>query len=160
MQRITLLCVGKLKERFYAGAAAEYQKRLSRYCKLDVVELPEERLPEDPSPAQIEAALAREASAIRGKLPPSATLAALCVEGRERSSEDLAGLLARWANRGESRVVFLLGGSFGIHESLKAEAAEKLSMSRMTFPHHLARVMLLEQLYRAYQINAGTRYHK
>ena len=72
MQRITLLCVGKLKERFYAGAAAEYQKRLSRYCKLDVVELPEERLPEDPSPAQIEAALAREASAIRGKLPPSA----------------------------------------------------------------------------------------
>ncbi len=160
MQRITLLCVGKLKEKFYAEAAAEYVKRLSRYCKLDIVELPEERLPEGPSPAQIDAALAKEAEAIRGKLPPSCTLAALCVEGRERSSEDLAELMARWANRGESRVVFLIGGSHGLHESVKAEAAEKLSMSPMTFPHHLARVMLLEQIYRAYQINAGTRYHK
>lgn len=160
MQRVTLLCVGKLKEKFYADAAAEYAKRLSRYCKLDIVELPEERLPEDPSPAQIDAALAKEAEAIRGKLPPSATLVALCVEGRERSSEGLAELMARWAGRGESRVVFLIGGSHGLHASLKAQAAEKLSMSPMTFPHHLARVMLLEQIYRAYQINAGTRYHK
>nr|WP_325212741.1 23S rRNA (pseudouridine(1915)-N(3))-methyltransferase RlmH [uncultured Oscillibacter sp.] len=160
MQRITLLCVGKLKEKFYAGAAAEYQKRLSRCCKLEIVELPEERLPEDPSPAQIEAALAREAEAIRAKLPPSAILAALCVEGRERSSEDLARLMNEWANRGESRVVFLIGGSHGLHGSVKEEAAERISMSPMTFPHHLARVMLLEQIYRAYQINAGTRYHK
>ena len=160
MQRITLLCVGKLKEKFYREAAAEYQKRLSRYCRLEIVELPEERLPEDPSPAQIEAALFREAENIRGKLPPAAVLAALCVEGRERSSEDLARLLARWAGGGESRVVFLIGGSHGLHASLKAQAAERLSMSPMTFPHHLARVMLLEQIYRAYQINAGTRYHK
>ena len=160
MQRITLLCVGKLKEKFYAGAAAEYQKRLSRYCRLDIVELPEERLPEAPSPAQIDAALAREAEAVRGKLPPSAALVALCVEGRERSSEDLAALMAGWANRGENRLAFLIGGSHGLHASLKAQAAEKLSMSPMTFPHHLARVMLLEQIYRAYQINAGTRYHK
>jgi 23S rRNA (pseudouridine1915-N3)-methyltransferase len=160
MQRITLLCVGKLKEKFYAGAAAEYGKRLSRYCKLDIIELPEERLPEDPSPAQIGAALLKEAEAVRGKLPPSCILVALCVEGRERSSEDLARLLAGWANRGESRVVFLIGGSHGLHESVKAEAAERLSMSPMTFPHHLARVMLLEQIYRAFQINAGTKYHK
>ena len=160
MQRITLLCVGKLKEKFYAEAAAEYVKRLSRFCKLEIVELPEERLPEDPSPAQIDAALSREAEAIRGKLPPSSTVAALCVEGRQRSSEELARLMAAWAGRGEGRLVFLIGGSHGLHASVKAQAAEALSMSPMTFPHHLARVMLLEQIYRAFQIGAGTRYHK
>lgn len=164
MQRITLLCVGKLKEKFYSEAAAEYAKRLSRYCKLEIVELPEERLPEDPSPAQIDAALWKEAESIRRKLPPSSRLIALCVEGRLRSSEELARLMAGWASgadRGmEKGLAFLIGGSFGLHESIKAQAAEKLSMSPMTFPHHLARVMLLEQIYRACQINAGTRYHK
>ena len=160
MQRVTVLCVGKLKERFYAEAAAEYQKRLTRYCKLDILELPEERLPEDPSPAQIEAALAREAEVIRRKLPPAACLIALCVEGRTRSSQELAQLMAAWASRGEKHLVFLIGGSFGLHPSIKAEAAAQLSMSPMTFPHHLARVMLLEQIYRAYQINAGPKYHK
>ena len=160
MQRVSVFCVGKLKERFYVDAAAEYVKRLSRYCKLDVVELPEERLPETPSPAQIDAALAKEAEAVRAKLPPGASLIALCVEGTLGSSEDLAHLLSAWANRGERHLVFLIGGSFGLHPSLKAEAAARLSMSPMTFPHHLARVMLLEQIYRAYQINAGTRYHK
>ena len=164
MQRITLLCVGKLKEKFYAEAAAEYAKRLSRYCKLEIVELPEERLPEHPSQAQIDAALRKEAASIRGKLPPSSRLVVLCVEGRLRSSEELAQTMAAWgagAERGlEKRLVFLIGGSFGLHESIKAEAWTKLSMSPMTFPHHLARVMLLEQIYRACQINAGTRYHK
>ena len=164
MQRITLLCVGKLKERFYAEAAAEYAKRLGRYCRLETVELPEERLPEDPSPAQIDAALWKEAESIRRKLPPSSRLIALCVEGRLRSSEELAGLLSAWAagadGGGEKGLAFLIGGSFGLHESMKAQAADKLSMSPMTFPHHLARVMLLEQIYRACQINAGTKYHK
>ncbi len=160
MQKVTVLCVGKLKEKFYADAAAEYAKRLSRYCKLDIVELPEERLPDSPSPAQIDAALAREAEAIRAKLPPSASLIALCVEGRMRSSEELARLMATWANRGEKQLVFLIGGSFGLHPSIKSQAWAQLSMSPMTFPHHLARVMLLEQIYRAYQINAGTKYHK
>ena len=157
---MTLLCVGKLKEKFYADAAAEYVKRLSRYCKLTLLELPEERLPENPSQAQIDGALEREAEAIRGRLPASSCLIALCVEGRERSSEELARLMETWAGRGEKQLVFLIGGSFGLHPSIKAQAAERLSMSPMTFPHHLARVMLLEQIYRAYQINAGTRYHK
>ena len=94
MQKVTVLCVGKLKERFYAEAAAEYAKRLSRYCKLEILELPEERLPEDPSPALIDAALAREAAAVRGKLPAGAALVALCVEGEARSSEDLARQMA------------------------------------------------------------------
>lgn len=160
MQKVTILCVGKLKEKFYADAVAEYSKRLSRFCRLEILELAEERLPEDPSPAQIEAALSKEADAIRGKLPASALLIALCVEGKLRSSEELAKLFAESANQGESHIVFLIGGSFGMHPSIKAQAAIKLSMSPMTFPHHLARVMLLEQVYRAYQINAGSKYHK
>ena len=160
MQKVTILCVGKLKEKFYADAVSEYSKRLSRFCKLDIVELNEERLPEDPSPAQIEAALSREADTIRAKLPPAAMAVALCVEGKQRSSEELARLMADSASRGVSHLVFLIGGSFGLHSSIKELAAVRLSMSPMTFPHHLARVMLLEQIYRAYQINAGTKYHK
>ena len=153
MQKVTILCVGKLKEKFYIDAAAEYVKRLSRFCKLELVELPEERLPEDPSPAQIEAALLKEAAAIRAKLPSGAALIALCVEA-------LARQMAAWASQGVGHLVFLIGGSFGLHPSIKAEARLRLSMSPMTFPHHLARVMVLEQIYRAYQINAGTKYHK
>ena len=143
MQRITVLCVGKLKEKFYADAAAEYIKRLSRYCKLDVIELPETRLPEDPSPAEIQKALA-----------------AMCIEGKTCSSEALSKKLADFALEGKSRVTFLIGGSFGLDETLKKQADWRLSMSPMTFPHHLARVMLLEQIYRACQIAEGTRYHK
>ena len=160
MQKVTVLCVGKLKEKFYIDAAAEYAKRLSRFCKLELVELPEERLPEDPSPAQIEAALLKESAAIRAKLPAGAALIALCVEGELRSSEALARQMAAWAGQGVSQLVFLIGGSFGLHSSIKGSAKLRLSMSPMTFPHHLARVMVLEQIYRAYQINAGTRYHK
>ena len=160
MQRVSVICVGKLKERFYTEAAAEYLKRLSRCCKAEVIELPEERLPEDPSPAQIEAALAREADAVRAKLPAGCLLIAMCVEGQERSSEALARYLAEAAARGAGHIVFLIGSSYGMHPSLKQQADLRLSMSPMTFPHHLLRVMLLEQIYRAYQINAGSKYHK
>ena len=160
MQKVTLLCVGKLKEKFYMDAAAEYAKRLSRFCRLELTELPEERLPEDPSPAQVEAALLKEAAAIRARLPSGAALIALCVEGELRSSEALARQLDAWASQGVGQLVFLIGGSFGLHPSIKGSAKLRLSMSPMTFPHHLARVMVLEQIYRAYQINAGTKYHK
>ena len=160
MQKVTILCVGKLKEKFYAEAAAEYMKRLTRFCRAEIIELPEERLPEDPAPAQIEAALAKEAETIRGKIPQGALVIAMCVEGKLWSSEELARQMTGWANRGGSHLVFLVGGSFGLHPSVKALAEARLSMSPMTFPHHLARVMLLEQVYRAYQINAGSRYHK
>lgn len=159
MQRITVLCVGKLKEKFYADAAAEYGKRLSRYCKLEIVELPETRLPEDPSPAEIKKALASEAAAIRQKLEGGAVVA-MCIEGQTCSSEALSKKLAAFALEGKSRVTFLIGGSFGLDETLKRQADWRLSMSPMTFPHHLARVMLLEQIYRACQIAEGTRYHK
>ena len=160
MLSVYLICVGKLKEKFYQDACAEYIKRLSPYCRLTLVELPEEKLPQDPSQAQIDAALEKESQAIRAKLPPSTSLVCLCVEGRLRSSEELARYLADSAAQGASHIVFLIGSSFGMHESLKRQAALRLSMSPMTFPHHLLRVMLLEQIYRAYQINAGSRYHK
>ena len=159
MQRITVLCVGKLKEKFYADAAAEYIKRLSRYCKIEVTELPETRLPEDPSPAEIKRALAAEANAIRQKLEGGAVVA-MCIEGQTCSSEALSKKLAAFALEGKSKMTFLIGGSFGLDETLKKQADWRLSMSPMTFPHHLARVMLLEQIYRACQITEGTRYHK
>ena len=159
MQRITVLCVGKLKEKFYADAAAEYCKRLSRYCKIEVTELPETRLPEDPSPAEIKKALAAEANAIRQKLEGGAVVA-MCIEGQTCSSEALSKKLAAFALEGKSKVTFLIGGSFGLDETLKKQADWRLSMSPMTFPHHLARVMLLEQISRACQIAEGTRYHK
>ena len=160
MQKVTIICTGKLKEKFYLDAAAEYAKRLSRFCTLTILELPEERLPESPSPAQIEAALAREADAVRAKLPAGCLLIAMCVEGQERSSEALARYLAEAAARGAGHIVFLIGSSYGMHHSLKQQADLRLSMSPRTFPHHLLRVMLLEQIYRAYQINAGSKYHK
>ncbi len=160
MQRVMVICVGKLKERFYIDASAEYVKRLSRYCRLELVELPEQRLPESPSPAEIARALAREAEAIRAKLPPASSLAAMCIEGKLHSSEDLARLLRDAASGGEKCLAFVIGSSFGLDEELKKEAWVRLSMSPMTFPHHLARVMLLEQIYRGFQINEGGKYHK
>ena len=160
MQRVTILCVGKLKEKFYMDAAAEYSKRLSRHCRLELIELAEQRLPEAPSPAEIGAALEREAAAIRERLPKSGALVAMCVEGVLLSSQELARRLMRFGLDGNSQITFLIGGSFGLHQSLKDQADLRLSMSPMTFPHHLARVMLLEQLYRGYQILEGSRYHK
>lgn len=160
MLKVHLICVGKMKEKFYVEAAAEYTKRLSAYCKLTVTELAEVKLPQNPTLGQIEQALAREAEAIRAKLPPSASLVALCVEGKERSSQELAQMMAQWEHSAEKHLVFLIGGSYGLHPSVKAQAWEKLSMSPMTFPHHLARVMLLEQIYRGFKINEGSSYHK
>lgn len=160
MIRISLLCVGKLKEKFYASACAEYSKRLMSFCRLELTELPEEKLPETPSPAQIDAALAKEAAAILDKVPKGARLIALCVEGDLLSSRQLADTLERWEGQGVSALALVIGGSFGLHPSVKEAAALRLSMSPMTFPHHLARVMVLEQLYRAFQIRKGTRYHK
>ena len=160
MLSVYLICVGKLKEKFYRDACAEYQKRLGGYCKLTLIELPEERLPAAPSRAQIDAALEKEAAAVRSKLPTGASVVALCIEGDLCSSEDLSALLAGWAQTGQKHLVFLIGGSYGLHPSLKALAWRRLSMSPMTFPHHLARVMLLEQIYRGFKIGEGSGYHK
>ena len=160
MLSVHLICVGKLKEKFYQEACAEYVKRLSAYCRLTLVELPEEKLPKEPSQAQIDQALAKEAQAIRSKLPPGSSVIALCIEGKERSSEDFAKLLSTWEHSSAKHLVFVIGGSYGLDTALKGEAWARLSMSPMTFPHHLARVMLLEQLYRAFKIQEGASYHK
>ena len=160
MQKITVLCVGKLKEKFYLDATAEYAKRLSRYCKLDILELPESRLPEEPSPAQIQQALDAEAAAITAKLPKGGALVALCIEGAPCSSEEMSRKMQQLAVSGKTQLTFLIGGSVGLDEDLKRQADWRLSMSPMTFPHHMARIMLLEQIYRAYQIAGGTKYHK
>lgn len=160
MQKVTVLCVGKLKEKFYADAVAEYSKRLKRHCTLEIVELPESRLPEDPSPAEIRQALAAEAELIEARFPKGGAVIAMCIEGKELSSPALAEKVQQFGLNGASQLTFLIGGSVGLDESLKKKADLRLSMSPMTFPHHLARIMLLEQIYRAYQILAGSRYHK
>ena len=160
MQKVTVLCVGKMKEKFYIDAASEYVKRLGRHCKIEIIELPEQRLSDNPAQAEIDAALAREAAMIAEKLPKGGAVIAMCIEGKLLSSEDLSQRLSRFALDGKSQLTFLIGGSVGLHPSLKEQADLRLSMSPMTFPHHLARVMLLEQIYRGYQILEGSRYHK
>lgn len=160
MFEITLITMGKLKEKFYTAAAAEYEKRLQGYCKFQLLELPEVRLPEDPSPAEIAAGLEKEAQSIFAKIPKSAWFCVLTPEGKIISSEDLAGKMKEVKLAGKSSACFLIGSSFGISPAVKAKADFQLSMGKMTFPHHLARIMVLEQLYRAEAIQAGSKYHK
>lgn len=160
MFSITLITVGKLKEKFYLSAAAEYEKRMRGYCQFQLLELPESRLPDDPSPAQISAGLEKEADLILSKLPKGAWFCTLTPEGKLLSSEDLADKMKEIKLSGKSSTCFLIGSSFGIAPRIKAMADFKLSMSPMTFPHHLARIMVLEQLYRAEAIQAGSKYHK
>jgi len=157
---VTLICMGKLKEKFYIQAAQEYEKRLGAYCRFRLLELPEYKLPEDPSPAQIMAGLDKEAEQIISKIPKGSWLCIWTPEGKMLSSEDLAEQLKDVKLSGKSSACFLIGSSFGISQKIKDMADCKLSMSKMTFPHHLARIMVLEQLYRAEAIQAGSKYHK
>ena len=160
MFSITLICMGKCKEKFYISAAEEYAKRMKGYCEFKLLELPEYRLPEHPSDAEIANGLARAAEAIKKAIPKGAWFCTLTPEGKLLSSEELAQTMKTVKNSGKSAACFLSGSSFGMDPSLKAMADFKLSMSKMTFPHHLARVMVLEQLYRAESIQAGSKYHK
>lgn len=160
MFEITLITMGKLKEKFYLNAAAEYEKRLSGYCQFRLLELPEHRLPENPSPAEINAGLEKEAELIFSRIPKGAWFCVFTPEGKELSSEAFAGKLKDVKLSGKSSACFLIGSSFGISPRVKARADFRLSMGPMTFPHHLARIMVLEQLYRAEAIQAGSKYHK
>ena len=160
MLNVKFICVGRMRERFYLDAFAEYQKRLGAYCRLELIEPQEQRLPERPSLAEIAAALEREAAEILKALPQDAYVVALCVEGKQVPSEFMARLVEERENSGHPKLCFVVGGSFGLAESVKNRADLRLSLSKMTFPHHLARIILAEQLYRGYKIREGSRYHK
>lgn len=160
MFEITLIVMGKLKEKFYLAAAEEYRKRLSGYVSFRLVELPEYRLPEDPNETQIAQGLEKEAETILSAIPKGAWLCIFTPEGKILSSEEFAARLCDVKLSGKSSACFLIGSSFGIAPRIKERADFKLSMGKMTFPHHLARIMVLEQLYRAEAIQAGSKYHK
>lgn len=159
MIKITFITLGKLKEKYLRDAVDEYTKRLSRYCKLDIVELSPVNLPDNPSQSEIDIALSKEAEIIEKRMPQNSVVAALCVEGKQFSSEDLADFVEKNTDSGKN-MCFIIGSSYGLGNIIKQRADLKLSLSRMTFPHQLFRVMLLEQIYRAFKINEGSTYHK
>ena len=160
MFEITLITVGKMKESFYISAAAEYEKRIKGFCSFKLIELPESRLCDSPSPSEIRLGLEKEGDMILQRIPKNAWFCVFTPEGHLLSSDALANKLSEIKLQGKSNTCFLIGSSFGIADKVKQRADFKLSMSPMTFPHHLARIMVLEQLYRAESIQAGTRYHK
>lgn len=160
MVSVTLIAVGKLKEKFYRDAAAEYEKRLSRFCKLEILELKDEPTPDNPTEKERAAVLEKEGARILSKISDSAYVIALCVEGSQRSSENFAQLLEQAEITGRGHIVFVIGGSLGLSAQVKNRANLRLSFSEMTFPHQLMRVILLEQIYRGFQIRSGTQYHK
>ena len=159
---IEIICTGKLKERYWQDAAAEYSKRLSRFCKLTVTELPESRLPDKAGPAEEQQVIENESRAVLKKLEsmPQSFVIALAVNGKSLSSEQLAEKIGELGLSGKSRVIFVIGGSLGLSEELLRACDMRLSFSAMTFPHQMMRVILLEQIYRAFKINAGESYHK
>ncbi|MBR4554400.1 MAG: 23S rRNA (pseudouridine(1915)-N(3))-methyltransferase RlmH [Ruminococcus sp.] len=161
MIRINLITVGKLKESYWRSACEEYLKRLSADCRAEVIELPESRLGDHPSEKEINTALAQEAAHMESLLSVrGAYNIAMCIEGKQLSSVELSEKLTSCAVNGCSTVNFIIGSSFGMSEEVKRRADLRLSMSKLTFPHQLARVMLLEQIYRAFSIAKNTRYHK
>lgn len=160
MLNVKLICVGKLREPFYIEAFNEYSKRLGAYCKFECVELNETKLPASPSDKEIAAALDKEAVEIERAIGRDAYVIAMCVEAKQIKSEAFAEKLNRLAVSGKGRLCFIIGGSYGMADRIKQRADMKLGMSEMTFPHHLARVMLAEQIYRGFKINEGSKYHK
>ena len=160
MINIFIICVGKNKEKFYNDAFQEYTKRLSSVCAIHLTEVPEYRLPDRPGEKEIEKALSIEADKIRKYVEKGSMLIALCIEGKQYSSNVFAEFLNTSMQNGNSSFTFVIGGSYGLSETIKNLSDLKLSMSSMTFPHHLARIMLAEQVYRAFQILQGSRYHK
>lgn len=158
--RITIVCVGKVKEKYFTGAIEEYSKRLSRYCKLDIVEVPDEKTPDGASDAVNQQIKEKEGRRILDKIPEDAYVMVLAIEGKQPDSVELSQKIERLGIRGESHIVFVIGGSLGLSGEVMNRANEAISFSRMTFPHQLMRVILLEQVYRAYRIMNHEPYHK
>jgi 23S rRNA (pseudouridine1915-N3)-methyltransferase len=159
MLTVRVICIGKLKERYWTEACREYQKRLQPYCKFELVELPEYRLPAHPSEAQIEIGMKKEGEQMLSCCPGGYRIA-MCIEGKQLDSVQLSKKIEEIALGGQSELSILIGGSYGLSDEVKRAANFRLSMSPMTFPHQMARVMVLEQLYRAFQIQSNGKYHK
>ena len=160
MLNVMIICVGKLKEKFWTDACNEYAKRLKGFCSFSIIEVDEEKLPDTPSPAQIQNTLEKEGQRIIAKIPKNAKIISMCIEGKQKSSEKFAKEISDLALNGASTFAFIIGGSWGLSDNVKKLSAIRLSMSEMTFPHQLARVMLCEQIYRAFQIISNGKYHK
>lgn len=158
--RITIICVGKIKEAFYRDAVAEYIKRLGRYCRLEVMEVADEKTPEDAGALLQDQIKAKEAGRLLEKIRADAFVCTLEIGGKRLSSEGFAGWIERAGISGDSHIQFVIGGSLGLHDSVRGRADMALSFSDMTFPHQLMRVILLEQIYRAFRIINGQPYHK
>ena len=158
--KISIVCVGKIKEKYLTMAIDEYSKRLSRYCKLEIIELPDEKTPDNASLAEELQIKKREGERILKNIKESAFVIALAIEGKMISSEELAQKMQELGVRGESHLVFVIGGSLGLDDEVLNRADFKLSFSKMTFPHQVMRMILLEQIYRGYRINCGEPYHK
>lgn len=158
--KVNIICVGKLKEKYLKDAISEYSKRLSRFCNFSVTELPDEKIPDNPSVAEKDKILKSEADKILKRISDDDYVFSLCVEGKNISSEALASSMAQITLSGKSCIDFVIGGSLGLDESVKQRSNFRLSFSLMTFPHQLMRVMLTEQIYRAFKINANEKYHK
>ena len=161
MLKINIICIGKIKEKYFADAIAEYSKRPGAFCKFTITELPEEKIRDNnPNPSQISEVLLAEGRSILKKISPPDCVIALCIEGKLTSSEELSKTLDGLAVSGRSTVSFVIGGSYGLSDEVKNRADMRLSMSRMTFPHTMARMILTEQIYRAFEISTNGKYHK
>ena len=161
MLKINIICIGKIKEKYFTDAIAEYSKRLTAFCKFNIIELNEERIrSNDPNSSQIAEVIAAEGRRIMQKIGASDYVAAMCIEGKMLSSEELSATLDKIALSGKSTVDFIIGGSYGLSDEVKKRADLRLSMSKMTFPHQMARVILSEQIYRAFEISTNGKYHK
>ncbi len=158
--KITVIAVGKIKEKFFLDAIAEYSKRLSRYCKLDIIQVADEKTPDGASAALEEQIKEKEGERILSNIKDGTFVVPLAIEGTMLDSVELASKIEKWGVSGISQIVFIIGGSLGLSKAVLARADYKLSFSRMTFPHQLMRVILLEQLYRSYRIIQGEPYHK
>lgn len=158
--KITIICVGKIKEKFLKDAVSEYEKRLSRYCKLEIIEVEDEKTPDKASETEEKQIRQREAERILKYVREDAYVITLEIAGKMYDSVEFAGNLAKLGVKGHGHLQFIIGGSLGLHENVCGRANEAVSFSKMTFPHQLMRVILLEQIYRGYRINNGEPYHK
>lgn len=157
--KISIVCVGKIKEKYLTEGIAEFTKRLTPYCKLETIAIGEEKMPDNPSPAEKEQVLAKETERLLNAIPQNAHVVLLDLQGKEVTSPQLADLFDEWAMAGKSHIAFVIGGAFGYTDALRKRADMRWSFSKLTFTHQMIRLLLVEQIYRAFKISRGEKYH-